>query len=102
MLFSLLKCLIPLLPGTSSPTLRLLIRRTILSDIQSANAGHKNHRLNRAMQAMLFVMVERGLDNRVARNKGKAFAHQTNDDEDEAMWAIILAKELWKDRKSVV
>lgn len=45
---------------------------------------------------MLFVMVERGLDNRVARNKGKAFAHQTNDDEDEAMWAIILAKELWK------
>ena len=48
------------------------------------------------MQAMLFVMVERGMDNRVTRNKGKALAHQTNDDEDEAMWAVILAKEFWK------
>ena len=45
---------------------------------------------------MLFVMVEHGVDNRVAGNKGKAFVHQANDDEDEAMWAIILAKELWK------
>ncbi len=48
------------------------------------------------MQAMLFVMVERGMDNRVAGNKGKTSLHQTGDEEDEAMWAIILAKELWK------
>jgi hypothetical protein len=92
---SLLKCLLPLLPRTPSPTLRLFIRRTILSDIQSANSSHKNHRLNRAMQAMLFVMVERGVDGRVTGNKGKTSLHQTSDEEDEAMWAIILAKELW-------
>ncbi|KAF8623968.1 hypothetical protein AX15_006123 [Amanita polypyramis BW_CC] len=92
----LLKCLFPLLPRTSSPSLRLLIRRTILSDILTANARHKNHRLNRAMQAMLFCMVERGVESHVAYGKGKTDMDQANDNRDEAMWAIILTKELWK------
>ncbi|KAK2467113.1 hypothetical protein APHAL10511_001371 [Amanita phalloides] len=95
----LLKCIIPLLPRTSSPALRLLIRHTILSDIHSANIHRKNHKLNRAMQAMLFVMVERDMGNRVEGDKGdkgRARLDEMRDDNNEAMWAVVLAKELWK------
>ncbi|KIL68655.1 hypothetical protein M378DRAFT_120982 [Amanita muscaria Koide BX008] len=92
----LLKYLFPLLPRTSSASLRLFIRHTILSDIVSANARHKNHRLNRAMQAMLFNMIERGMEYRVTRDMDKSSSDRTADSNSEAMWAVIVAKELWK------
>lgn len=58
----------------------------------------KNHKLNRAVQAMLFGMVERGMDAEVVGNKGKlrATAGPANQDGGEAMWAVVLTKELWK------
>ncbi|KAF8894386.1 protein required for actin cytoskeleton organization and cell cycle progression [Infundibulicybe gibba] len=98
----LLKCLFPLLPRTTSPTLRSFIRKTILSDIQTANSHTKNHKLNRAVQTMLFNMVERGMDGEVVGDKGKlresrlpaADGHAHNGEE--AMWAIILTRELWR------
>ncbi|PFH47182.1 hypothetical protein AMATHDRAFT_77333 [Amanita thiersii Skay4041] len=96
----LLKCLFPLLPRTASPSLRLFIRETILSDIRLANARTANHRLNRVVQAMLFGMVEHGSARSTTKNgKGKAQPLDKpglSDSGDEAMWAIILAKELWK------
>ncbi|KAF9532363.1 protein required for actin cytoskeleton organization and cell cycle progression [Crepidotus variabilis] len=100
----LLKSLFPLLPRTSSSTLRSYIRKTILSDIKVANAKSQNHKLNRAVQAMLFNMVERGMTGEVTGDKGKlrATALPTSDPDshntDEAMWAVILTKELWKKR----
>lgn len=50
---------------------------------------------------MLFSMVERGMSGEVIGNKGKVrVAGPTSDtklyDGEEAMWAIILTKELWK------
>ena len=95
MLHSLLKVLFPLLPMTTSSTLRGSIRRTILSDIRSANLRSKNHKLNRAVQAMLFGMVECGKDSEVVGDKGKARASY-GPPADEAMWAIVLTKELWR------
>ncbi|TRM59483.1 SDA1-domain-containing protein [Schizophyllum amplum] len=98
----LLKTLFPLLPRTTSSTLRAFIRKTILSDIRSANLRSKNHKLNRAVQAMLFGMVERGMDGEVLGDRGKlrAAAGPTADrsahNGDEAMWAVVLTKELWK------
>lgn len=60
----------------------------------------KNHKLNKAVQAMLFEMVERGMEGEMLGDKGKAKAGATGDSVrqhgGEAMWAIILAKELWK------
>lgn len=62
----------------------------------------KNHKLNRAVQAMLFSMVERGMEGEVVGDKGKlrASAGPTTDrtahNGEEAMWAVILTKELWK------
>ncbi|KAF8797849.1 protein required for actin cytoskeleton organization and cell cycle progression [Phlegmacium glaucopus] len=108
----LLKCLFPLLPRTSSSALRSYIRKTILSEIRIANARSQNYKLNRAVQAMLFNMVERGKTGEVLGDKGKprALNGQTNDREghhtEEAMWAVVLTKELWKkgvwhDAKSV-
>jgi protein SDA1 len=100
--FSLLKSLFPLLPRSSSPTLRSYIRKTILSDIKVANTRSQNHKLNRAVQAMLFSMVERGMSGEVTGDKGKlrAAAMATIDPDahntDEAMWAVILTKELWR------
>ncbi|GJE97055.1 SDA1-domain-containing protein [Phanerochaete sordida] len=91
----LLKTLFPLLPRTTSSALRATIRKTILSDIKTANIRTKNHKLNRAVQAMLFGMVERGMDAEVTGDKGKARANGTSGGE-EAMWAIVLTKELWK------
>ncbi|PCH38771.1 SDA1-domain-containing protein [Wolfiporia cocos MD-104 SS10] len=89
---ALLKTLFPLLPRTTSSALRVFIRRTILSDIRTANLRTKNHKLNRAVQAMLFGMVERGMEAEVVGDKGKNRAA----DGSEAMWAIVLTKELWK------
>jgi len=100
--FRLLKSLFPLLPRTSSSTLRSYIRKTILSDIKVANIRSQNHKLNRAVQAMLFSMVERGMSGEVVGDKGKlrAAAAPTTDRDshntDEAMWAVILTKELWR------
>ncbi|KAG6845041.1 hypothetical protein H0H87_001378 [Tephrocybe sp. NHM501043] len=98
----LLKCLFPILPRTTSPTLRTFIRKTILSDIRTANMRSKNHKLNRAVQAMLFGMVERGIEGEVVGDKGKLRATNgpTTDrsayNGEEAMWAVILTKELWR------
>ncbi|KAI0256016.1 SDA1-domain-containing protein [Lactifluus subvellereus] len=85
--FDLLKTLFPLLPRTTSSSLRGVIRKTILTDIKTANQRTKDHKLNRAVQAMLFGMVERGMGGMVLGDK-------------------VLTKELWKkgiwdDAKSV-
>ncbi|KAL4249562.1 Protein SDA1 [Abortiporus biennis] len=106
----LLKTLFPLLPRTTSSSLRAFIRKTILSDIRTANLRTKDHKLNRAVQTMLFGMVERGMDGEVVGNKGKAKALANSKcgahEGEDAMWAIVLTRELWKksvwsDAKSV-
>jgi len=53
---------------------------------------------------MLFGMIERGMDGEVLGDKGKVRAGgkaqgvdgAAKASADEAMWAIVLAKELWK------
>lgn len=98
----LLKSLFPLLPRTTSSSLRAFIRKTILSDIRTANIKSKNHKLNRAVQAMLFSMVERGMEGEVQGDKGKLrttagpTSVKTTNNGEEAMWAVILTKELWR------
>ncbi|KAG8898229.1 Severe Depolymerization of Actin [Tulasnella sp. 403] len=94
----LLKVLFPLLPRTSSSELRSFIRTTILTDIKTANAKTKNHKLNKAVQVMLFGMVERGMDGEVTGDKGKARCQNVTSKSvgAEAMWAVMLAKELWR------
>ncbi|KAH9004634.1 protein required for actin cytoskeleton organization and cell cycle progression [Lactarius hatsudake] len=108
--FELLKTLFPLLPRTTSSSLRAFIRRTILTDIKTANQRTRNHKLNRAVQAMLFGMIERGMSGTVLGDKGKLRnnpgAERSSDSGDEAMWAVVVTKELWKkgvwdDAKSV-
>ncbi|KAF9228628.1 protein required for actin cytoskeleton organization and cell cycle progression [Gyrodon lividus] len=95
----LLKSLFPLLPRTTSSSLRAFIRKTILSDIRTANLRTKNHKLNRAVQAMLFGMVERGMDGEVVGDKGKSRVSAVGGNRgngEDAMWAVILTKELWR------
>ncbi|KAK0228256.1 SDA1-domain-containing protein [Armillaria fumosa] len=96
----LLKTLFPLLPRTTSSALRSSIRKTILSDIRTANIHSTNHKLNRPVQAMLFGMVERGMDGQVLGDKGKLRASTSQSPSPtnghDAMWAIILTKELWR------
>ncbi|KAK0502957.1 SDA1-domain-containing protein [Armillaria luteobubalina] len=96
----LLKTLFPLLPRTTSSALRSSIRKTILSDIRTANIHSTNHKLNRAVQAMLFGMVERGMDGQVLGDKGKLRASTSQSPSPtnghDAMWAIILTKEIWR------
>ncbi|KAF5330676.1 hypothetical protein D9619_005889 [Psilocybe cf. subviscida] len=97
----LLKTLFPLLPRTTSSALRSYIRKTILSDIKTANLRSQNHKLNRAVQAMLFGMIERGMSGEVVGDKGKLRANaptgeRTGHNTEEAMWAVVLTKELWK------
>ncbi|KAL1947505.1 hypothetical protein VTO73DRAFT_13229 [Trametes versicolor] len=94
---TLLQTLFPLLPKTTSSTLRGFIRKTILSDIRTANLRTKNHKLNRAVQAMLFGMVERGMEAEVVGDKGKLKAAAgPGSNGEEAMWAVVLSKELWR------
>lgn len=108
----LLRNLFPLLPRTTSSSLRSFIRTTILTDIKTANARTKNHKLNRAVQAMLFGMVEKDMDAEVQGDRGKIRGSSHPDTSTpstkgvEALWAVLLTKELWKkgiwnDAKSV-
>jgi protein SDA1 len=101
----LLRTLFPLLPRTTSSSLRSFIRKTILTDIRTANMKSQNHKLNRAVQSMLFSMVESGMQGEVTGDKGKlrgkvGDSGPTNDSTShngsEAMWAVILTQELWK------
>nr|ASF90233.1 hypothetical protein SPAR01257 [Bartheletia paradoxa] len=97
----LLKTLFPLLPLTTSAPLRSFIRTTILTDIRTANARSKNHKLNRLVQGLLFGMVERGMSaahesSRGAAGKAAAAASTRSGSGGEAMWSVTLAKELWK------
>jgi hypothetical protein len=99
---SLLKTLLPLLPRITSSSLRAGIRKTILTDIKTANQWGKSHKLNRAVQAMLFGMVERGMGGIVMGDKGQLRSNPNTSGEglsnngDEAMWAVVMTKELWK------
>jgi hypothetical protein len=48
---------------------------------------------------MLFTMVERGMEGEITSHKGKTKMSISGDNRkagEEAMWAIIMAKELWK------
>jgi len=52
---------------------------------------------------MLFTMVERGMDAEVIGDKGKLRAagptsDKTANNGEDAMWAVILTKELWRKR----
>ena len=95
----LLKSLFPLLPRTSSSSLRSFIRKTILQEIRSANVQKANLKLNRAVQAMLFRMVEQGADMDFVFDKGKKpmrGADATHHAGDDALWAVFLTKDLWR------
>ena len=51
---------------------------------------------------MLFGMVDRGMSGTMLGDKGKlrgnsnSGAERSSDSGDEAMWAVLLTKELWK------
>jgi protein SDA1 len=96
----LLQTLFPLLPMTTSPTLRSFIRRQILTDIKTANTPSKNHKLNRVVQTLLFGMVEKGMGADIVGNKGRfaagSAAAQAQAKGGEALWAVTLIKELWR------
>ncbi|WVN86443.1 uncharacterized protein L203_101607 [Cryptococcus depauperatus CBS 7841] len=100
----LLQTLLPLLSIVNS-TLRGMVRHTILTDIKTSNAKTKNHRLNRVVQSLLFGMVESGMSSDVVGDKGKNKG-KGREKGGEAMWAVMMVKELWKkgvwtDAKSV-
>ncbi|WRT70245.1 uncharacterized protein IL334_007240 [Kwoniella shivajii] len=88
----LLQTLLPLLPQVPS-ALRGIIRHTILTDIKTSNQKTKNHRLNRVVQSLLFGMVESGMGAEVIGDKGKGKGKEKGG---EAMWAVMMVKELWK------
>lgn len=98
--FRLLQTLFPLLPRTTSATLRSFIRKTILTELKAANLKAKNHKMNRAVQAMMFDMVEKGTDVQMqSDNKSiryrSAGVMTTSTAIEEALWAVTLARELW-------
>ena len=91
-LLRLLQTLLPLLPHVPS-SLRSVIRHTILTDLKTSNAKAKNHRLNRVVQSLLFGMVESGMGAEVTGDKGKGKGKEKGG---EAMWAVMMVRELWK------
>ncbi|CAZ81484.1 unnamed protein product [Tuber melanosporum] len=80
---TLLQTLFPILTTTTSKALRAQIYSTVTSDLRSSNAKIKNHKLNKAVQTVLFGLVEAGKDD----------AGSTA-----GLWAVKLTRELWKRR----
>lgn len=89
---TLLQTLLPLLPHAGKD-LRATVRRTILTDLKTSNQRTKNHRLNRVVQGLLFGMIEAGMGGEVTGDKGKGKQTQPGG---EAMWAVMMVRELWK------
>ena len=75
---SLFNTLFPILISTPSKSLRALLSQKILSDLRNSNANATNHRLNRAVQNVLYNLLNRDR----ASSKG--------------IWAVKLTRELWK------
>ena len=88
----LLQTLLPLLLRVSSD-LRGILRHTILTDIKTSNSKTKNHKLNRIVQGLLFGMVDNGMSGEVVGDKGKSKKKEVGG---EAMWAVMMVRELWK------
>lgn len=76
--FRLLQTLFPILTTSPSKSLRTLLFQKILSDLRSSNSRTTNHRLNRAIQTVLYNL----LTSDRASSKG--------------IWAVKLTRELWK------
>jgi protein SDA1 len=74
----LLHTLFPILVSTPSKTLRQLLFQKILSDLRTSNSKSTNHKLNKAMQTVLYNLVTSD------RTSSKA------------LWAIKITRELWK------
>lgn len=74
----MLQTLFPILTTTPSKSLRTLLFQKILSDLRSSNSRTTNHRLNRAIQTVLYNL----LTSDRASSKG--------------IWAVKLTRELWK------
>jgi protein SDA1 len=89
---ALLQTLLPLLPHAGKE-LRRVVRQTILTDLKTSNQRTKNHRLNRVVQGLLFTMIENGMGGEVIGNKGKGKGKEQGG---EAMWAVMMVRELWK------
>uniref|UniRef100_A0A093V7T2 Protein SDA1 n=1 Tax=Talaromyces marneffei PM1 TaxID=1077442 RepID=A0A093V7T2_TALMA len=75
---TLLHTLFPILVSTPSKTLRQLLFQKILSDLRTSNSKSTNHKLNRAMQTVLFNLVTSD------RTSPKA------------LWAVKITRELWR------
>lgn len=75
---TLLHTLFPILVSTPSKTLRQLLFQKILSDLRTSNSKSTNHKLNRAMQTVLYNLVTSD------RTSPKA------------QWAVKITRELWR------
>jgi protein SDA1 len=74
----LLNTLLPILVSTPSKTLRSLLFTKILSDLRTSNSKATNHRLNRAIQTVLYNLLTSD------RTSSKG------------IWAVKITRELWK------
>jgi len=78
---TLLQTLFPVLTTTTSKQLRGQIYKAIVTDLKSSNSRTKNHKLNKAVQAVLFELVEAGKEDPTSTV---------------GLWAVKLTRELWK------
>lgn len=92
----LLQTLFPLLSVTTSAAVRTSVQATILQDIKNANAKSKNHRLNRVVQALLFGIVQKGIDASSGASALPPPRKGQSAGKTEALWAVRLAANLWK------
>ncbi len=68
-----------------------------MSEIRVANQKRTDHRLNRAVQTMLFRMVEQGVETKdQVAMQGKRSATAKDRSHDDAHWAIVMTRDLWK------
>ncbi|KAF5099571.1 hypothetical protein D0Z00_001581 [Geotrichum galactomycetum] len=72
----LIQSLFPLLISTSSKVMRSQIYSALVTLMKTSNAGTKNQKLNKQVQALLFNLL--------------------SDSESNGMWATKLTRELWK------
>ncbi|KAI9814183.1 MAG: Severe Depolymerization of Actin [Pycnora praestabilis] len=75
---ALLYTLFPILTTTPSKSLRTLLFQKIMSELRSSNSKTTNHRLNRAIQTVLYNLLTSD------RTSPKG------------IWAVKLTRELWK------
>ncbi|EPY51078.1 SDA1 family protein [Schizosaccharomyces cryophilus OY26] len=93
---TLLQCFFPLFSSNPSRAFRELLYEQVSLTVRNANKKAKNDKLNKAVQAALFTLVETSDTASITHTDYSNKKHEYSPNELSGMWAVKMVQDLWK------